>query len=112
MSVIDFKITRSTKINDVRIIRPSVFNDNRGAVWTSYTNDELGALLPNGLFFKHDKFFTSNNNVLRGIHGDYKSWKLMSCVSGNIFHIILDMRENSKTFQKWEAFDLDSDASH
>ena len=33
----------------------------------------------------------------------------MSCVSGNIFHIILDMRENSKTFQKWEAFDLDSD---
>jgi len=43
---------------------------------------------------------------LRGIHGDHKSWKFVSCVSGYIFQVAVDMRKNSETFLEWEAFNL------
>ena len=76
--VIDFNIVGSKKINDLKIITPSTFEESRGSIWTSYSSRELDKLLPNNLQFKHDKFSISKNNVLRGIHGDHKSWKLVS----------------------------------
>ena len=104
--VIDFNIVGSKKINDLKIITPSTFEESRGSIWTSYSSRELDKLLPNNLQFKHDKFSISKNNVLRGIHGDHKSWKLVSCVYGSIFQVVVDMRENSETFLNWESFNL------
>lgn len=109
MMAIEFSTTVSTKIKDLKIIKPSAFEESRGSIWTSYSTGEVGALLPKGLFFKHDKFSISKKNVLRGIHGDHKSWKLVSCVSGSIFQVVVDMRENSDTFLQWEGFDLGGD---
>ena len=106
---IEFSIAGSTKISGLKIITPSAFEESRGSIWTSYSTSEIARLLPNNLQFKHDKFSVSKNNVLRGIHGDHKSWKLVSCVSGGIFQVVVDMRENSETFLHWEAFDLGAD---
>jgi dTDP-4-dehydrorhamnose 3,5-epimerase len=106
---IEFNVTVSTKIKDLKIITPSAFEESRGSIWTSYSTDEIGALLPKDLFFKHDKFSVSKKNVLRGIHGDHKSWKLVSCVSGSILQVVVDMRENSETFLQWDGFDLGGD---
>jgi len=69
----DFLIKESTVLSGVMIIEPSISSDNRGNIWTSFLKDEIDALLPKGLFFKHDKFSESKYNVLRGIHGDHKS---------------------------------------
>lgn len=101
---IDFKIKKSKIINDVRIIYPSIACDNRGNIWTSFINDEIDPLLPGGLSFKHDKFSLSINNVLRGIHGDYKTWKLITCVYGEIHQVVVDLRKKSLSFMKWEKF--------
>ena len=106
---IEFKTAESTKINGLKIITPSAFEENRGSIWTSYRTSEIGGLLPNNLSFKHNKFQVSKKNVLRGIHGDHKSWKLASCVSGCIFKVVVDMRENSETFLQWESFNLGGD---
>lgn len=103
---IEFDITKSTRMPGVKIITPSTHNESRGSIWTSYSSSGLEALLPDQLRFKHDKFSISKKNVLRGIHGDGKSWKLVSCVTGSIFQVVVDMRENSETFLHWEAFDL------
>jgi dTDP-4-dehydrorhamnose 3,5-epimerase len=103
---IEFDVVDSTRIKDVKIITPSLREESRGSIWTSYTSSQLSELLPNGKQFKHDKFSISKKNVLRGIHGDYKSWKLVSCVSGSIFQIVVDMRETSETFLQWQSFDL------
>ena len=103
---IEFSIAHSSKIKDLKIITPSAFEESRGSIWTSYSTSEVGALLPNDLLFKHDKFSVSKKNVLRGIHGDSKSWKLVSCVSGDIMQVVVDMRESSETYLQWEAFDL------
>ena len=103
---IEFDITKSARIPGVKIITPSTHDESRGSIWTSYSSRRLDGLLPDQLSFNHDKFSISKNNVLRGIHGDNKSWKLVSCVTGSIFQVVVDMRENSETFLHWESFDL------
>jgi dTDP-4-dehydrorhamnose 3,5-epimerase len=103
---LDFLIKSSPTLPGVKIITPSVNDESRGSIWTSYSSDYIDSLLPDGLFFKHDKFSSSFKNVLRGIHGDSKSWKLISCVQGSIMQVIVDMRNSSNTFLKWESFQL------
>lgn len=104
---IEFNYKNSDIIEGVIIVTPSVFEENRGAIWTSY-NKDLDSLLPEELIFKHDKFSISNKNVLRGIHGDSKSWKLVSCVDGNIMQVVVDMRKDSSSYLQWEGFELGS----
>ena len=101
---IEFDIKESELMRNVFVIKPSISEDNRGNIWTSFLKKEIEELLPRGLFFKHDKFSKSKNNVLRGIHGDRKSWKLVTCVFGEIQQVIVDMREDSPTFKNWQSF--------
>ena len=44
--------------------------------------------------------------VLRGIHGDQDTYKLISCVYGKIFQVVVDCRINSKNFGKHTTFEL------
>ena len=103
---IDFDIEKSEHILGIRIINPSVYDESRGSIWTSYDRSQIDSLLPDGMAFKHDKFSISKNNVLRGLHGDHKSWKLVSCVYGDILQVVIDLRKNSSTFLKHECFEL------
>ena len=88
---------------------PSVSVDARGNIWTSFLKDRVEGLLPDDLFFKHDKFSTSKRNVLRGIHGDTKSWKLVTCVHGEIQQVVVDMRKDSPTYKQWQDFIISKD---
>ena len=40
------------------------------------------------------------------MHGDHKSWKFVTCVYGEIYQVIADLRENSDTYSKWQSFDI------
>ena len=42
-------------------------------------------------------------NVLRGLHGDIKSWKLVTCVFGEVFQVVVDTRPESKNYLKWKS---------
>ncbi|MBC8182089.1 dTDP-4-dehydrorhamnose 3,5-epimerase family protein [candidate division KSB1 bacterium] len=99
-----FQVTESNLIKGVWIIKPSVSSDLRGNIWTSFLKEEIERLLPPGLYFKHDKFSESKKNVLRGIHGDKKSWKLVTCVYGKIQQVVVDCRKESVTYLKWHKF--------
>lgn len=103
---INFTIEESKKISDVRIINPSVYDESRGSIWTSYKSSQISTLIPDDLTFKHDKFSSSRHNVLRGIHGDDKSWKLVSCVYGSILQVVVDLRKDSSTYLEHECFNL------
>ena len=101
---IEFNIKESTEIAGVYILTPSISKDARGNIWTSFLKDEVEKLLPIDLYFKHDKFSTSKNNVLRGIHGDTKSWKLVTCIHGEIQQVVVDCRKDSPTYKQWQEF--------
>lgn len=108
MSYKDFEVIQSKIIPDVYIIRPSMFWEKRGSIYTSYIKNFYDELLPNKLNFIHDKFAISIHNVLRGLHGDNKTWKLVSCVYGEIMEVVVDMRPDSPTYLKWDSFDLNA----
>lgn len=106
--LIDFEINESDKIKGIWIIKPSIHNDARGNIWTSYLRDEIENILTLNLDFKHDKFSRSKRNVLRGIHGDDKSWKFVTCVYGDILQVVVDCRKESATYLKYERFRINS----
>ena len=87
-------------INGVVIREQDAFTDYRGDLYTIWKNNDFN------LNFNHDKVSTSRKHVLRGIHGDTKSWKLVTCLYGEIYFVVVDNRESSDTFMKWESMIL------
>ncbi len=84
-------------------ISGTIFQDHRGLIWTSW--EKCKKEYPN-LNFKHDKFALSKKNVLRGFHWDKKTWKLISCVYGKIFFVVIDCNKSSKNFLKHKKYIL------
>lgn len=82
----------------VKYYTPDVYTDFRGDLWTLWKAGESVFDMP----FNHDKVSTSRKNVLRGIHGDRKSYKLITCLYGEIYFVTVDNREESPTFQQWD----------
>ncbi len=105
---IEFCIEESKVIEGVYILTPSISKDIRGNIWTSFLKGSVEQLLPDDLCFKHDKFSTSKHGVLRGIHSDTKSWKLVTCVFGEIQQVIVDLRKESKSYLGWQDFMISS----
>ncbi len=108
MSLKDIEIENSKILKEIKIFTPSVNVDNRGTIFTTYSKESYDNYLPEGLEFIHDKFAESNKNVLRGLHGDNKTWKLITCIYGDIFEVVVDMRLDSSTYLKWDSFELNN----
>ena len=69
----------------VQVIQPNSFEDYRGELWTTWKKDEWNY----NIEFNHDKISTSRKNVIRGLHGDTKSWKLATCLYGEMYYVVL-----------------------
>jgi dTDP-4-dehydrorhamnose 3,5-epimerase len=100
-----------TELDEVLLIKPSKFTDHRGTYVETYNIDDY-ALNDIKIRFVRDDISTSHKNVLRGIHFDGKTWKLIQCMSGKIFFVVVDMRKNSPQYLKWQSFDLDDENRH
>jgi dTDP-4-dehydrorhamnose 3,5-epimerase len=88
--------------SDVKIYQPTIFTDFRGDLLTIWNGDEFEPKLD----FKHDKISSSRKDVIRGLHGDNKSWKLTSCLSGELYFVVVDARPDSKNYLKWDSIIL------
>ena len=84
---------------EIKVIKGSIFKDHRGTLWTSWKKNEKI-----NLSFNHDKFAISKKKVLRGLHYDHKTWKLISCVYGEVFFVVVDCRISSKNYLKPNTF--------
>lgn len=100
-----------TNLAGLRRIIPSVFEDHRGMYVETYNKEDY---VKNKIEieFVRDDVSTSAKNVLRGLHYDYKTWKLIHCMFGKIYFVVADMRKDSAQFLKWESFILTSDNRH
>jgi dTDP-4-dehydrorhamnose 3,5-epimerase len=81
--------------NEVKIFQPLSFEDYRGELYTIFNQDE------HKLVFNHDKVAVSRKHVLRGIHGDSKATKLIACLHGEIYLVVVDNRPESPNYLKW-----------
>ncbi|MCK5706694.1 MAG: dTDP-4-dehydrorhamnose 3,5-epimerase family protein [Candidatus Aureabacteria bacterium] len=106
MSYKKITVEKSEVFPEVIIIKPSVGVDHRGTIFTTYTEDLYKTFLPDNVKFIHDKFAESKKDVLRGLHGDNKTWKLISCIHGEIYEVVVDNRPESETYLKWDFWIL------
>ena len=97
-----FKI-KKTKLHGVLSIEPYQFKDLRGTFVETYNKKFFNKKIKN-LKFLQDDISVSKKNVLRGIHGDNKTWKLISCLYGKIYFVVLNNDIKSKQYGKWESF--------
>ena len=94
----------STDIEDLFIIEPQVFGDNRGWFMESWSQKKMEEA---GLFYnfvQDNHSFSAIKGTLRGLHfqkGSSSQAKLVRCVKGAVFDVAVDLRKNSKTYKKW-----------
>ena len=95
-------IFNKTEIEDVYIIEPKVFGDNRGYFMETYNEQEFKN---NGLDynFVQDNQSKSKKGVLRGLHFQktHPQAKLVRVLEGEVFDVAVDLRKSSKTYGKW-----------
>ena len=100
----------TTPIQDLIIINPSVYEDNRGYFFESY----------NQRFFREQGIYTnfvqdnqsiSVKGVLRGLHFQKiaPQAKLVRCIVGEVYDVVVDLRKSSETYKKWFGVKLSED---
>jgi dTDP-4-dehydrorhamnose 3,5-epimerase len=92
-----------TTLPGVLLIKPEIFEDFRGTYTETY-NDELYKKMGITAEFIQDDYSLSKQNVLRGLHGDEKTWKLVSCPLGELFFAVVNCDKESADFGKSESF--------
>lgn len=96
------------KIEDVILVKPRVFGDNRGFFMESYKKSDF---VKNGIDveFVQDNHSKSSARVLRGLHyqeAPYGQAKLVRCSKGRIYDVAVDIRPGSKTFGQYVKVEL------
>lgn len=101
----------TANIADVRLIKPEPRHDRRGC---------LVKLLQQDVFARHqiptvfaEQYFSlSAQNVLRGLHFQlppHDHYKLVTCIEGTVFDVVVDLRKNSATFGAHASFELNGE---
>lgn len=100
------EVIYSKVISDLAVIKTNVFYDFRGEYVETFRekNYDFTDRDGNKVHFVEDDISMSKKDVLRGLHGDPKTWKLIQCLYGEIYLAVVDMREDSPSYLKWEAF--------
>jgi dTDP-4-dehydrorhamnose 3,5-epimerase len=99
----------ATRIADVQVIEPRVFEDSRGLFFESYNERVLAGFGILGPFVQDNQSF-SRRDVVRGLHYQIQQpqGKLIRCISGEIFDVAVDLRRHSPTFSQWVGEKLSS----
>ena len=95
-----------TDLEGVLIIDPPTnFRDFRGEYIEIYNQRlyEENGIRQN---FIQDDISTSKKNVLRGIHGDATTCKLVSCLYGEFYLVVVNNNPESKQYKQWQSFSL------
>lgn len=98
-------------IKNAWLIKPSLYKDRRGIFRRSFCKDEF---LNKGIDSEMSQGNISENpnlGTLRGFHyqiGDHQEAKTLSCITGSIFNVIIDLRKNSLTYLKHVSLEITS----
>jgi dTDP-4-dehydrorhamnose 3,5-epimerase len=87
----------------------SPFEDERGAFSRIFCSDEFRKIGLNESIVQINHSINNSKGTLRGMHFQYAPFsetKIIRCLKGRVYDVIVDIRENSPTFLKWQAIEL------
>lgn len=104
------KFLRSELFHEVYLIQSEKYADERGFFMESFRETWLSSIAP-GVQFVQDNHSLSHQGVLRGLHYQLEQpqGKLVRVIRGKIYDVIVDMRQSSPTFARWQGFYLDAE---
>lgn len=100
-----------TRIKDLFVIQPKVFEDERGYFMESYKESFIKERFPELKFIQENES-KSSFGVLRGLHYQkppFAQTKLVRVVTGKILDVAVDLRKESPTYCQWESIILTGD---
>ncbi|MBN9026630.1 MAG: dTDP-4-dehydrorhamnose 3,5-epimerase [Rhizobiales bacterium] len=101
-----------TLLGDAYRIESDPIEDERGRFERSFCVREFEAAGLHASFAQHSQSWSASKGTLRGMHfqnAPHGEIKLVRCLRGRIWDVIVDLRETSSTFGSWQAFELSSD---
>jgi dTDP-4-dehydrorhamnose 3,5-epimerase len=101
-----------TKIKDLAILEPRIFEDDRGYFLESYNKKTLDDLIGKEYTFVQDSESKSFYGVVRGLHyqlAPYSQAKLVRVLQGRVYDVAVDLRKDSPTFGEWVGVELSSE---
>ena len=97
-----------TQIQDLYVIEPSVFEDDRGYFLESFNLEKFQEYI-GPIAFVQDNESKSSKGVLRGLHFQrppFNQAKLVRCIEGKVLDIAVDIRKGSSTYGKHVSVEL------
>lgn len=99
------------KIKGAFLIEIDKIEDDRGFFARSFCQKEFAKLGLENHIEQCNVSFNKNKGTLRGMH--YQKYpvqevKIVRCIKGKIYDVIVDLRSESPTYKQWEAFELDA----
>lgn len=109
---------KHTKFKDAWLFIPNRYKDLRGWFCEAYKQNQIENLL--GIeskynFIQDNQSLSMSAGTIRGFHYQeepFAQTKLVQCVSGSIYDVIVDLRKGSPTFGQWEGFYLNAENGH
>ncbi len=101
-----------TSLEGVYLIKPSQLSDSRGWFSRIYCRDEYATIEPGINWVQFNNSFTYKRGTIRGMHFQYEPYsevKLVRCIAGRIFDVVIDIRKDSSTYLKWFSAELSAE---
>jgi dTDP-4-dehydrorhamnose 3,5-epimerase len=98
-----------TALCDVWLIHLEPVRDNRGFFARTFCVDEFSARGLEINYPQHSVSHSVRKGTLRGMHYQrepHSEVKLVRCLKGAIWDVIVDIRKDSPTYRRWQAFEL------
>jgi dTDP-4-dehydrorhamnose 3,5-epimerase len=101
-----------TRLPGVWLIESELRTDTRGFLLRTYDEQELSAHGLNTHWPQHNLTLTEKRGQLRGLHfqaDPHPETKLIRCVSGKIFDVLVNVQPDSPAYGQWQSFELSAD---
>jgi dTDP-4-dehydrorhamnose 3,5-epimerase len=100
-----------TPIRDCVVLVIPRFEDDRGFFEELYNEDRYGRAAALDRVWRQANCSRSRRNVVRGLHLAPFA-KLVTCLRGEVFDVVVDLRPSSPTYRKWTGWRLSEDNAH
>ena len=103
---------KETEIKGLIVIEVEPFQDHRGKFYRVYCKNELKKIEYNKELVQINQSLTNKKGTIRGMHFQYPpkaETKIIKCLKGSIFDVVIDLRNKSPTFLKWHSENLTAD---
>ncbi|KKM20711.1 hypothetical protein LCGC14_1642710 [marine sediment metagenome] len=97
---------KETELKGLIIIEVVPFQDHRGKFYRVYCKNELKNIGYNKELMQINQSLTNKKGIIRGMHFQYPpkaETKIIKCLKGSIFDVVIDLRNRSSTFLHWHS---------